>query len=471
MATSPQRLFVAAYPPAECVEALRAAVAPRVPRDAVPTPEVQVHLTLLFVGDTEARDVPDVIESVSRAALGVGPLVLRAESLIVLPERGPARLIAAATDAPKGLLELQRRLATRLARPSKRREAFTPHLTLARFSPRAWPGERRLEIPAIEFSITRVALVRSDLGPAGARHAPLHEVELSDRSRGLRARGACGAARPEPRPTGRESGGPWYAGGGGTTRMKSRGFTLIELLVVIAVIALLIGLLLPGLSKAREAGRFVVCRSNIRQVGLAFATYAADYRVMPGTYWQGAINLDWSGRNNARYTSSPQLYRHPIETSVLRDYLGRTDQNFICPTGKRRNGWFDYTVPIRFAGAKPDLTWRVSYPESPANAASARVNFPGIPLLIEEDDRFYNISFDDGSFANMDQFSRRHTRQCNVAYLDLSASAFRTPTGGSDAIEEPSDLTTNHLRLHTSTRTFTIGSSSAAEWGWVNAPR
>lgn len=266
---------------------------------------------------------------------------------------------------------------------------------------------------------------------------------------------------------------------------RQSAFTLIELLVVIAVIALLVGLLLPALAKSREAGRTVVCTSNMRQLITAMHTYANDYKTIPGAYWQGAQNLDWCGKNNQNYISNPAAFKHPLMASVLGEYLEKADKIIECPSAKREaNNLFDYTMIIRLAGARVDLPWRMNYPVQPENASSVRKDFPAIPLLIEEHDEFYNRSFNDGSFAGNDQFSKRHgvkesgsaaggrNGACNIGYLDGSIGLFKAPVGANDRTEEPTDLKAVHLRLiKGGDQAFQINSSTAAEWAWANRAR
>jgi prepilin-type N-terminal cleavage/methylation domain-containing protein/prepilin-type processing-associated H-X9-DG protein len=89
--------------------------------------------------------------------------------------------------------------------------------------------------------------------------------------------------------------------------LQKKAFTLIELLVVIAVIALLVAILLPALQRVGRQAEAVVCQSNLRQWGKAFAMYTSD-------------NNGWL----------PPY--HPFQPlSHLRDYIIEFDELFLCP--------------------------------------------------------------------------------------------------------------------------------------------
>jgi prepilin-type N-terminal cleavage/methylation domain-containing protein/prepilin-type processing-associated H-X9-DG protein len=69
-------------------------------------------------------------------------------------------------------------------------------------------------------------------------------------------------------------------------RSRSSGFSLIELLVVISIIVLLISILLPALGKARASSQMVQCKSNLRQISIAWQTYFADSKdFCPGAHY------------------------------------------------------------------------------------------------------------------------------------------------------------------------------------------
>ncbi len=104
-----------------------------------------------------------------------------------------------------------------------------------------------------------------------------------------------------------------------------RAFTLIELLVVIAIIALLIGILLPTIGRARDTARGVICQTNIRQVATAALLYAGDYRGNFPTNVGGQFVIDpENGKRNMAWYDVNRIGR----------YLPESDVRNVLPTGQ-----------------------------------------------------------------------------------------------------------------------------------------
>lgn len=270
-----------------------------------------------------------------------------------------------------------------------------------------------------------------------------------------------------------------------THPQRKDGFTLVELLVVIGIIALLVGILLPALNKAREAARQTQCLSNVRQIATYAIMYATDnHGIMPGVQmggWpneaydmhlfrpnQGPSSGGTDSADNTCYQSPPPVnawQRVPTGMGLLM-YTGYVPTGalkvFYCPGRAPEDAFsFDFcTQAPRFGSAQgqwePGVNNSATYGNATWNAqwgvggyylaASHRsastvsgnnvVNYAmyhklgrarsDTPLAL---DIFgYNMTPGDNNYGAMGPRRLNHGQGINIAFFDGSARFFQDPT-------------------------------------------
>ncbi len=225
-----------------------------------------------------------------------------------------------------------------------------------------------------------------------------------------------------------------------TPKDPRSAFTLIELLVVIAIIAILAGMLLPALGKAKTQALSIACRNNLKQIGLATHLYADDNTDrLPFAWWYNA-SLDSADSNNFQTLLIPYVMKNNFASGSTTESSDFAKAVFRCPTRMQENHYRQYKAYPGFANP-----WKISYAmnqytlvdyppkvTSPKTAkltsvpspsqtlgtvdVSYELNHPAVINLGPGADKNWDIGYKHGS--------KHPTGKANVIYLDSHADSF-----------------------------------------------
>jgi prepilin-type N-terminal cleavage/methylation domain-containing protein/prepilin-type processing-associated H-X9-DG protein len=144
----------------------------------------------------------------------------------------------------------------------------------------------------------------------------------------------------------RERGFTWVSLSSEVRKRRRLAFTLVELLVVIGIIALLISILLPALSRARESANTIKCAANLRSVGQGIAQYVTDNKnTYPAAYYYDGMKI-----SGGQQTPDAPLQGYVHWSSLI---YKRKDQSNSDAPFRQLSGWDMFTCPSMDKGGLP----------------------------------------------------------------------------------------------------------------------